>query len=253
MIHTLRNTRDFLEPHRVKFLFFDKGGTLSKPVIPGPDNGREENVRMMRILQAQGDPDDFGREISRRDKAYKKWALDSWIELSEEERCTRFLFHDYPDELVRAHAEELTLLFSHSKGERVLRPEALPVIQELHGRGYKMGVISNTVSRVLVPGELEEAGLTPYISTLVMSSLTGVRKPDPAIFTQAAREAETDPWFCAYVGDQPDRDVEGPRRAGFGLNVVLKTSNYPEGRELPELQRPDITIDLLEELLELFP
>lgn len=178
--------------------------------------------------------------------------MKSWIELSEEERCTRFLLPDYPAETVLEHCREITLLYSHSKGVRELRPEALPVMQALHKRGYRLGVISNTVSTVLVPGELEEAGITPWIETLVMSSITGIRKPDPRMFTEAANSLRVVPEKSVYIGDQPNRDVEGPRRAGFGLNIILKTSNYPEGKELPDLQIPDITVDRLEDLLDLF-
>ena len=145
------------------------------------------------------------------------------------------------------------MLFSRSKGVRELREEALPVVKLLSERGYRIGVISNTVSRVLVPGELDEAGLTPYVDVLVMSSITGVRKPDPSMFIQASSQIGIDPEHCAYVGDQPNRDVEGPRRSGYGLNVILKTSNYPDGIKLPDLQVPDITIDNLMELLDLFP
>ena len=86
-----------------------------------------------------------------------------------------------------------------------------------------------------------------------MSSITGVRKPDPAMFNEAVLSVEIFPEKAVYIGDQPNRDVEGPRRAGFGLNVILKTSNYPEGKELPDLQVPDITVDNLMELLDLFP
>ena len=234
-----------------KLIVFDKGGTLSKPVKGGPEHGIPNYKKIMKILGVEGDPAAFGKIIAARDKNYKSWALESNIELSEEMRCTSFLFPEYPQDLVEANAEELTLLFSHSKGVRELREEAVPVIQRLHSLGYKIGVISNTVSRVLVPGELEEAGLDKYVDVLVMSSITNIRKPAPLMFTQAAKKVDVAPNRCIYVGDQPNRDVEGPRRAGYGFNIILKTSNYPKD-PLPEIQQPDITIDSLNELTELF-
>jgi len=253
MMQYLRDKNTFLNPAESEFIFFDKGGTLSKPVTGGKDWGLPNYKKIMDIIGAKGDVAEFGAKISRNDKAYKKWGMETWIELSEEERCTRFLFPDYPEDVVKANAEELTLLFSRSKGVRELRKEALPVIKALFERGYRLGIISNTVSTVLVPGELEEAGITPYIEQLVMSSITGIRKPDPAMFTESANSVGVSPEKSVYIGDQPNRDVEGPRRAGFGLNVILKTSNYPEGKVLPELQVPDITVDTLIELLDLFP
>jgi len=253
VIHHMRNKSDFLAPDQAGFIWFDKGGTLSKPVTRDRERGITYYKKIMKILGADGDPLAFGDELMVRDKQYKKWAMKSWVELSEDDRCTRFLFPDFPPERVKANSEELTILFSRSKGVRELRKSALPVIKALHSRGYRVGIISNTISLVLVPGELEEAGLNPYLESLIMSSTTGIRKPDPAIFHKAAETVKVVPEQCVYVGDQPNRDVEGPRRSGFGLNIILKTSNYPEGEELPELQVPDITIDTLEELLELFP
>lgn len=253
MIEYLRDRSLFLAPEKSKVLFFDKGGTLSKPVTGGDDWGLPNFKKIMDIVGAKGDVAEFGKIITDNDKKYKKWALKSQIELSEEDRCTRFLLPDYPAEIVSSNAEELTLLFSRSKGVRELRSEALPVIKLLSERGYRIGVISNTVSKVLVPGELDEAGISPYIEVLVMSSITGVRKPDISMFIEASSQIGVPPEKCVYIGDQPNRDVEGPRRAGFGLNVILKTSNYPEGKQLPDLQIPDITVDNLMELLDLFP
>jgi len=252
MVKQMRHAGGYLNPLEAEVIFFDKGGTLSKPVSGRDDGGIPQFRRIMELIGAAGDPGEFGEKMTAGDRAYKKWAMKSWIELNEEERCSRFLLPGYPPETVIPHAREITLLFSHSKGVRELRPEALPVIRALRQRGYRLGVISNTVSTVLVPGELEDAGITPWIETLVMSSVTGIRKPDPRMFTEAARSLKVPPESAVYIGDQPNRDVEGPRRAGFGLNIILKTSNYPEGKDLPDLQIPDITVDRLEDLLDLF-
>ena len=253
MIRQLWANGRFLPPPEVEMIFFDKGGTLSKPVTGREDGGIPNFKKIMELIGVDEDPAVFGARLVKNDKAYKKWALDSWVELNEEERCSRFLLPDYPPERVKPHAIEITLLFSRSKGVRELRTEALPVIRELHNRGYRMGIISNTVSTVLVPRELDDAGITPYIETLIMSSITGIRKPDPRMFSDATKSTGTLAAKSAYIGDQPNRDVEGPRRAGYGLNVILKTSNYPEEKDLPELQTPDIVIDTLEDLFELFP
>ena len=253
MIKYLRDKSLFNSPENIEVIFFDKGGTLSKPVIGGKDWGLPNYKKIMDIVGAVGDVAEFGAQLVLNDKAYKKWAMKSWVELSEEERCTRFLLPNFPKDIVEDNAEELTLLFSRSKGVRELRKEAVPVIKALFDLGYRIGIISNTVSKVLVPGELKEAGITPFIETLVMSSITGIRKPDPAMFTESAKMMDVEIKNSVYIGDQPNRDVEGPRRAGFGLNVILKTSNYPEGKELPDLQIPDITVENLNELIDLFP
>ena len=207
----------------------------------------------MALIGAQDSPESFQQTLNKRDKEYKSWGLKGWIEGSEEKIWTRFMLPEFPEELVRFHAEELTLLFSHSKGLRQFRPEVRGIIEELYRRGYRLGALTNTVSRVLVPGELDEAGIADCLEVLVMSSITGIRKPDPRLFLMATRLMKVKPEHSAYIGDQPNREVEGPRRAGFGMCVVLQNKAVKPIEELDPIHKPDKIIDSLEELLILFP
>ncbi len=129
----------------------------------------------MALIGAQDSPESFQQTLNKRDKEYKSWGLKGWIEGSEEKIWTRFMLPEFPEELVRFHAEELTLLFSQSKGLRQFRPEARGIIEELYRRGYRLGAVTNTVSRVLVPGELDEDGIADCLEVLVMSSITGLK------------------------------------------------------------------------------
>ena len=53
------------------------------------------------------------------------------------------------------------------------------------------------------------------LKTVILSSKVRLRKPDPAIYLLASRCIGSAPENCAYVGDNPVRDVEGgPRQAG---------------------------------------
>ncbi|MCD6122626.1 MAG: HAD-IIIA family hydrolase [Spirochaetales bacterium] len=130
--------------------------------------------------------------------------------------------------------------------------DAAGIIRELYSRGYKIGIVSNTVSRVLVPGEIEETGLAEYIDVLIMSSITNIRKPDPKMFKMAAEIMHVKPERSVYIGDKPNRDVEGPRRAGYRLTIVLENSKLKPLEELTPIQRPDIIIKSFDELLEIF-
>jgi len=46
----------------------------------------------------------------------------------------------------------------------------------------------------------------------VLSSKVGYRKPGPEIFLGGSRRIGVEPVKCAYVGDNPVRDVEGTQR-----------------------------------------
>ena len=51
----------------------------------------------------------------------------------------------------------------------------------LKGRGYRIGVLSNSrVRSRAISRILEEEGLSGYVDVLVSSADTGIRKPDPA-------------------------------------------------------------------------
>lgn len=88
-----------------------------------------------------------------------------------------------------------------------------PVLRELRARGLRLGVVSNWDSRLRrISGGL---GLDRLVDFLVISAEAGVRKPDPRIFHEALRRAGVRPAEALHVGDLPDEDVEGARRAGL--------------------------------------
>ena len=85
------------------------------------------------------------------------------------------------------------------------------------------------------------------------SSKVGIRKPDPEIYWLAANEVGVDPKYCAYVGDNPVRDVEGTRAAGYGLMILFEepatlAKEPPTGEFIP-----DHSIKSCSELLDIFP
>ncbi len=112
------------------------------------------------------------------------------------------------------------------------------MVEELHRRGYILGIISNVITSREIPDWMEADGFAPYFKSVVLSSVCGKRKPDPAIYHEAARRAGVAPEHCAYVGDNFARDVEGTRNAGFGMVIIMPDE---EDRDVtpPEAQRPD--------------
>lgn len=238
---------------RLDFIFFDKGGTLSYQV-PHQDGGVEAARKIMDLLGYDLDPVVFRKNLKERNKRYKNWSLESCFEDTVEDICTKWLFFDAPDmRKVRDHADRLVIMASYAKGTRIMYPETVPLIRELKKRGYRMGLISNTVSLSMVPAELREAGISGDLEVVVMSSEERFRKPDPEIFILACRRAGVLPERSIYIGDAPNRDVEGPRRAGFHAVVVVKGEKYDPSSDTGPMREPDILTDSLEDLYELFP
>ena len=235
----------------IKVICFDQGGTLlyRKPSV---DEGRTDYVRIMEIAHISTEVEKFGKILKLRDKRYKKWSLESNIEVTEKELWNEWLLPDVDKDLLSGHYNELTLLLSHSKGERVFRNDAASTIRDLYWKNYKIAVITNTISRTLVPTELKCAGIWNYISSYSMSSITGIRKPEPHMFLEIASQLNVEPGQCAYIGDAPNRDVAGPKAAGYGLSILLKDDPRYDINRLPDDQRPDMLISSLNQLLDVF-
>ncbi len=237
----------------VDFVFFDKGGTLGGSV-PQEDGGVAKAKELIALLGYSEAPEDFIKKVNSRQKKYKAWSLETCYEETVEKMCSDWLYFDAPNQdVIKERADEIIIMTTHMKGRRYMCPEAAHVVGTIRDRGYRVGLISNTVSPTMVPRELENAGLDKLFEVVVMSSVERLRKPDPAIFTLACERAGIDPSRCAYIGDAPNRDVEGPRRAGFDSVVIIAGANYNPESDIGPMREPDAVVDTLEDLFELFP
>ncbi|MEG1594717.1 MAG: HAD family hydrolase, partial [Oscillibacter sp.] len=102
------------------------------------------------------------------------------------------------------------------------RPRLRETIAALHEMGMVQGVISNIISTTFVPRLLEDYGVAPYFCCVLLSSVTGIRKPDARIFELAAAASGVPLSQMAYVGDTLSRDVLGCRNAGVGLAIQIR-------------------------------
>jgi putative hydrolase of the HAD superfamily len=94
----------------------------------------------------------------------------------------------------------------------VPRPGAVEILDELRGRGYRLGLIS--VCSEEVPTLWEHTALASRIDEPVFSCSVGVAKPDPRIYRIAADRLGVETAACLFVDDQP-LFVEGARAAGM--------------------------------------
>jgi len=232
-------------------IFFDMGTTLRTRVAD--EELRQQAVeQVLALLEIKESPEEFYRRLAERYSAYRQWAQETLIEAPEREIWTRWMLPEWPYEQIEPLAEQLTHLWRCTEGRRIVRPDARMVVAELARRGYRLGVISNTISAHAVPQGLEEYGLADYFETVVLSSTFGWRKPDPAIFWEAARRLGVSPARSAYVGDQISRDVVGPRRAGFAMAIIIDNPRAREQAQEYSAFKPDVVIQELSELLDMF-
>lgn len=96
---------------------------------------------------------------------------------------------------------------------RCVPPEALALLDNLCGRGVRLGIISDW--EATLPLVLDELGLSAYFETRSISACVGYRKPDARLFQHALGQMNVSPTDALHVGDWLELDVQGARDAGM--------------------------------------
>jgi putative hydrolase of the HAD superfamily len=133
-----------------------------------------------------------------------------------------------------------------------LYDDALPTLEALCARGYRLGLVSNTpwgTPPYLWEKQVERFGLTDLLEARAFSSAIGRRKPDPAAFRDVLARLDVAPDQAVFVGDTPEEDIAGARAAG--MRTVLLVRGHPPADETSSL--PDAVIPALPALLSLLP
>jgi len=236
----------------IEAIFIDLGNTL-RVLVRDEAHIARARCKIIEMVGTHEDPDVFFARLEARYQIYRKWAFENLAEAPESELWTRWLAPEFSAEKIAPLGVELTYQYRQAMGRRVVVDQGREVIEELKRRGYTLGIISNVITSKEIPEWLEADGYAPYFKAVVLSAVFGRRKPDPAIFHEAARLVGVDPCRCAYIGDNPIRDVQGTRQAGFGMVVLmLSPEKYTEAGILPE-NRPDVVIHEFRQLLDHFP
>lgn len=239
---------------QIDAILFDMGGTLRSSVKVSQAEKDQAIQQIINLLKADASVEEFGRMLTERAEAYKKWAERTLKELSEEELWTQWMLPNWPVELVRANAVKLNQLYRDSLSTRVVFPDTYEVVVGLYRRGYRLGLVSNTTSSVEVPALLKDLHIYGCFETIILSAVIGKRKPDPNILLDATKRMGVDPSRCAYVGDQPNRDVAAAREAGFAKSIIIKNELKKKADAIEDpLLVPDHRIKNLNELLDIFP
>ena len=108
----------------------------------------------------------------------------------------------------------------------VFRPldGVVPALARLRRAGLELACVSNWDAGI--EEQLERAGLTLYLSTIVSSAEVGAEKPDPAVFAEAVRRLGVRPERVLHVGDD-QADQAGAAAAGLAFE-------HPPLATLPE-------------------
>jgi putative hydrolase of the HAD superfamily len=130
---------------------------------------------------------------------------------------------DHPNGLELAEA--LFSAFSDPAGYRLF-DDVRPALEELAGRGVKLGVVSNF--EPWLEDVLALQGIDHLFAAIAISGKLGVAKPDPRIFRWAIREAGADAGATLHVGDQPVNDIDAARAVGITPVLIDRFARHPD-------------------------
>jgi len=97
-------------------------------------------------------------------------------------------------------------------------PETEKVLQDLHRRGIRTGLISNWDVRLRQV--LQGFDWAEWLDPVLISEEWGTEKPDPEIFRAAEKKGGWRAEECALIGDDPVSDRGGAERAGWRWALV---------------------------------
>ena len=243
--------------NRIRAVLFDMGGTLED--LYYDEAIREEATLGLReLLCSRGlDPtpnlEDLHTTVLSGVAAYQAWREKREVELPPEKVWTEFILAGAPvdKERLLAAADDLMFFYESRYYVRSLRAEAPGVLEALRGKGYRLAIISNVMSRRLVPDRLAEYGIAHYFDPVVTSVGLGWRKPNARIFYEAARLLRLPSEACAYIGDTVSRDVAGARRARYGQAIQIRSFLTEKADRGMEIIPPDAVVENLMEVVDL--
>jgi FMN phosphatase YigB (HAD superfamily) len=127
--------------------------------------------------------------------------------------------------------------------------DSVIALRTLHESGVPIGVVSNaagqieSVLRRFGVCQVGEGEGVPVI-VIVDSTIVGVAKPDPAIFSFALDVLDVKPEHVGYVGDSYSNDVVGARAAGM-RPFLLDPYDDHAGADYDRIKAVAELIDLL--------
>ena len=206
-------------PRKIKAIFFDYGGTLCDYY---PSN-EEVWARIANRLGVSVSPDDprIREGIRHQLLEYERLNIP-FMELSKQDLHTLYCLvlttvgidGENAQGIIEAEfrAREQGRLYE-------LYPETPNTLQKIKQKGFKIGLISNTVGQDALKrrrSSMKDQGILQFFDTITLSSEVGVWKPHKEIFEIALREIGIKkPEEAMLVGDSPIEDLKGAQNAGL--------------------------------------
>lgn len=186
--------------------------------------------------------------VSQRFSAESAMALREEVVREHQHRCHdfRFLRRTVLCRMLNAcgyshdHVDNAFEVFDRFRNRVELYPDVLPALGML-SRQFRLVAVTNGNAN------LQTIGIRHLFTDVVSAVDVGAPKPGSAIFDEAVRRAGVAHEQALHVGDHPECDVEGARKAGL-RTAWMNRSGLPWP---PHLAAPDTAVASVHELVSL--
>jgi putative hydrolase of the HAD superfamily len=108
--------------------------------------------------------------------------------------------------------------------KKALFPDTIATLNYLKGKKYSLHIITNGFEKTQHQ-KLQTSGIDNYFQTVITSEGSNSLKPHPEIFEFAMQKTGAVKKESIMIGDSPDVDILGARRAGIDQIYVNHTNN----------------------------
>jgi len=233
----------------IKAICFDFGNTL---VEYGPSQVAYQYENLKNVLTAL-----FGRCDMDRLKAIRDRQIVAPFSNGYRENDLRTLCEELIGELydIVPEKDQIDVLMDaryHAFVDVInITDGVLTLLRKLSQR-YQLGLLSNYPCGRSIRDSLNKIALSDMFEAIVISGEVGYAKPHAKPFEKLLNTLSLSSSECVYVGDNWLADIQGAKR--IGMAAILTTQHIPyETVESSEGDHaPDICIDQLEQLNDLF-
>jgi putative hydrolase of the HAD superfamily len=145
----------------------------------------------------------------------------------------------------------IAAMFSVTEAHWRLEKDTHASLSILKNKGYRMCIISNASNTEDLNNLVDNADLRKYFDRLIISSETGIRKPDGRIYEMALNAMSAVPAESVMVGDTLGADIHGAQCSGLRAIWITRRAKRPENTRMRKSVIPDAEISRLSQLPEI--
>ena len=215
----------------ISTVLFDLGSTLVYSKNPWPPIYEQADRALVQVLRSAGfeiDAPAFYSEFGGFIRYYYDTSFEGNLEPTAftvlQDMLSRKGFQDVPEAVLHTALEAL---YAITQQNWYLEEDAIPTLEKLKSRGYRLGMISNTSDDRNVQAIVDRVRLRRFFDTIVTSAALGIRKPDTRIFRVALDHFRVHPEAAVLVGDSLEADVLGANQSGIYSIWITRRAQVP--------------------------